>query len=332
MSAATSTPGASGDRRQRIAAELRVASGSEANLGRARHSWTGGGEYDELSGPRARRPRPKVARRGDRAPEGRAGAALGERHLRAPRRLPGDGRRRQGLDHRARHVRREPAGRPRLLVQAAVERRARPHVPLADRQGASRSEDASGSSTAPTTKKSSRRRVHPEWLDKQKLPPGERGAGVLGRPLRRPRAFERHLDRNGTKIVKFFLHVSKAEQKRRFLARLDNPDKQWKFSADDVADAPRLGRVHAGLRRGDQRDVDRPGRPGTRIPADDKRVMQAMVATILVDTIGDLDLQWPTVSEDERVGTRKPAGSWKPSQNDRTARAMPWRTRTTMEE
>ena len=58
---------------------------------------------------------------------------------------------------------------------------------------------------------------------------------------------EQHLDRNGTKVVKFFLHVSKAEQKRRFMARLDNPNKQWKFNAADVAERGALGRVHAGL-------------------------------------------------------------------------------------
>ena len=78
-------------------------------------------------------------------------------------------------------------------------------------------------------------RVHPEWLDNQNLPPGERGPAFWAGRHEDLNAFERHLDRNGTKIVKFFLHVSKAEQKRRFMARLDNPNKLWKFSAGDVA-------------------------------------------------------------------------------------------------
>src|SRR4051794_8549552 len=78
-------------------------------------------------------------------------------------------------------------------------------------------------------------RVHPEWLEAQKLPPGDRGAGFWDDRYDDLNAFEHHLARNGTKVVKFFLHVSKAEQKRRFMARLDNPDKQWKFKAGDVA-------------------------------------------------------------------------------------------------
>jgi len=70
--------------------------------------------------------------------------------------------------------------------------------------------------------------VHPEWLLKQKLPPGPREASFWAGRHEDINAFERHLDRSGTKIVKFFLHVSKQEQKRRFLARLDGPGKQWK--------------------------------------------------------------------------------------------------------
>ena len=78
-------------------------------------------------------------------------------------------------------------------------------------------------------------RVHPEWLDSQQLPAGDRGPDFWAGRYDDLNAFERHLDRNGIKVVKFFLHVSKAEQKRRFMARLDNPDKLWKFSAGDVA-------------------------------------------------------------------------------------------------
>src|SRR5829696_6647364 len=77
-------------------------------------------------------------------------------------------------------------------------------------------------------------RVHPEWLQKQKLPPGPRGPSFWAGRHEDINAFERHLDRSGTKVVKFFLHLSKAEQKKRFLARLDEPGKQWKFSAADL--------------------------------------------------------------------------------------------------
>jgi PPK2 family polyphosphate:nucleotide phosphotransferase len=79
-------------------------------------------------------------------------------------------------------------------------------------------------------------RVHPEWLDGQKLPPGPWGKRFWQERYDSINSFERHLDRSGTKIVKLFLHVSKAEQKRRFLARLDTPGKEWKFSAADVAE------------------------------------------------------------------------------------------------
>src|SRR6187200_2035403 len=68
-------------------------------------------------------------------------------------------------------------------------------------------------------------RVHPEWLDRQRLPDGDRGPAFWEARYDDLNAWERHLDRNGTKVVKLFLHVSKAEQKRRFMARLDNPDK-----------------------------------------------------------------------------------------------------------
>ena len=98
-------------------------------------------------------------------------------------------------------------------------------------------------------------RVHPEWVDKQ-LPDSDRGAQFWTARYDDLNAFERHLDRNGTKVVKFFLHVSKAEQKRRFMARLDNPDKQWKFKAADVAVRSRLGRLHAGVRRRHHGDID----------------------------------------------------------------------------
>ena len=82
-------------------------------------------------------------------------------------------------------------------------------------------------------------KVHPEWLEPQRLPPGERDERFWQERYEDINAFERHLDRNGTKIVKFFLHVSKEVQKQRFLARLDTPGKEWKFNAADVAERAR---------------------------------------------------------------------------------------------
>jgi PPK2 family polyphosphate:nucleotide phosphotransferase len=143
-------------------------------------------------------------------------------------------------------------------------------------------------------------KVHPEWLDRQKLPPGDRGPQFWADRYEDLNNFERHLARNGTKIVKFFLHVSKAEQKRRFIARLDNPDKQWKFNAGDVA-----VRAHWDAYMQAYEDAitatSTEWAPWYVVPADHKKVMQAMTAAVIVDTIGSLDLQWPTVSESTRA-------------------------------
>jgi PPK2 family polyphosphate:nucleotide phosphotransferase len=143
-------------------------------------------------------------------------------------------------------------------------------------------------------------RVHPEWLQKQKLPPGPRGESFWAGRHEDINAFERHLDRSGTKIVKFFLHVSKAEQKRRFLARLDEPGKQWKFSAADVAERAHWDEYMHAYEEAITA-TSTAWAPWYVIPADHKPVMQAMVAAILVDTIGSLGLRWPEVSEQARA-------------------------------
>jgi P-type Ca2+ transporter type 2C len=83
-------------------------------------------------------------------------------------------------------------------------------------------------------------KVHPEWLEPQRLPPGERGEKFWQERYEDINAFERHLDRNGTKVVKFFLNVSREAQKKRFLARLDVPGKEWKIAGPEPA--RRLGR------------------------------------------------------------------------------------------
>jgi PPK2 family polyphosphate:nucleotide phosphotransferase len=143
-------------------------------------------------------------------------------------------------------------------------------------------------------------RVHPEWLDKQKLPPGPRGPEFWAGRHEDINAFERHLDRSGTKVVKFFLHISKAEQKRRFLARLDEPGKQWKFSA---ADLPERGHWDEYMRTFEEAitATSTPWAPWYVIPADHKPVMQAMVAALVVEEVRALDLGWPEVSDEDRA-------------------------------
>jgi PPK2 family polyphosphate:nucleotide phosphotransferase len=143
-------------------------------------------------------------------------------------------------------------------------------------------------------------RVHPEWLDAQNLPPGPRGKSFWKARYDSINAFERHLDRNGTKVVKLFLNVSKAEQKRRFLARLDQPEKQWKFSASDVAERARWDDYQAAFEDA-LTATSTPWAPWYVIPADHKPVMRAIVARLLVETIRSLDLTWPEVSDDDRA-------------------------------
>ncbi len=147
-------------------------------------------------------------------------------------------------------------------------------------------------------------RVHPEWLDKQQLPPGDRGPEFWADRYDDLNAFEHHLDRNGVKVIKFFLHVSKAEQKRRFMKRLDNPDKLWKFSAGDVA-VRRHWDDYMQAYEDAITATSTDWAPWYVLPADHKHVMQAMAAKIIVDTIDDLDLQWPTVSDEDRAANER---------------------------
>jgi PPK2 family polyphosphate:nucleotide phosphotransferase len=141
-------------------------------------------------------------------------------------------------------------------------------------------------------------RVHPEWLESQKLPPGAIGPDIWEQRYEDINAFERHLARNGTKIVKFFLHVSKAEQKRRFLARLDRPHKEWKFNAADVTERARWDDYMAAFEAA-LGATSTPWAPWYVIPADHKWLTQALVARILVETIQGLEMEWPQVSDKE---------------------------------
>jgi PPK2 family polyphosphate:nucleotide phosphotransferase len=142
-------------------------------------------------------------------------------------------------------------------------------------------------------------KVHPDWLERQHLPPGERGPAFWDDRYDDINAFERHLDRNGTKVVKFFLHVSRAEQKRRFMARLDKPGKLWKFNAADVTERARWDEYMAAYEDA-LTATSTPWAPWHVIPADHKHVMQALVAAVVADTIEGLDLRWPTVTDADR--------------------------------
>ena len=143
-------------------------------------------------------------------------------------------------------------------------------------------------------------RVHPEWLEAQRLPPGDRGEAFWQERYEDINTFERHLDRNGTKIVKLFLHVSKAMQKERFLARLDEPGKEWKFNAADVAERKRfdeyIGAFEAALTA-----TSTPWAPWHVIPADRWWIAQSLAALVIVEALKSLDLRRPEITTAEHA-------------------------------
>jgi len=142
-------------------------------------------------------------------------------------------------------------------------------------------------------------KVHPDWLEKQHLPEGKRGKAFWAGRYDDINAFERHLDRSGTRVVKFFLHVSKEEQKKRFIARLDDPAKNWKFSAADVAERAHWDRYMKAYEEA-LTATSTEWAPWHVIPADNKHVMQALVVSVIVETIHSLQLKWPVVSDAAR--------------------------------
>lgn len=142
-------------------------------------------------------------------------------------------------------------------------------------------------------------RVHPELLERQKLPPGLVAGGIWKRRLEDIAAFERYLARQGTTVLKFFLHVSRKEQKRRFLERLDDPEKNWKFSPADVAERGHwddyMAAYEDAIRRTASREV-----PWYVVPADNKWFTRLVVAAAIAEALRKLDLAYPIVDEVRR--------------------------------
>jgi len=142
-------------------------------------------------------------------------------------------------------------------------------------------------------------RVHPQILSGQKLP-GEINADTIwDERLRSVREQEEHLARNGTVILKFWLNVSKDEQKRRFLARLDDPDKNWKFEPGDVVER-RHWDAYMNAYEQALNATSRPWAPWYAIPADDKPYMQARVAEIIIESLQNIGLEYPQPSDEDR--------------------------------
>ena len=138
-------------------------------------------------------------------------------------------------------------------------------------------------------------RVHPELLAAQRLPAGLVTPRIWKERFEDITAFERHLARSGFIIRKFFLHVSKDEQRKRFLDRLDEPDKQWKFSAGDVHERERWG-DYMDAYEDMIRHTSAPHAPWLVVPADRKWFAHHVVATAVVDALEELDLKPPRLS------------------------------------
>ena len=143
-------------------------------------------------------------------------------------------------------------------------------------------------------------RVHPELLDKQKLPSTLVSKKIWDQRFEDICAFERYLTRNGIAIRKFFLHISHAEQKRRFLERLDTPEKNWKFSAADIAER-RYWREYMAAYQDMIRATATPWAPWYVVPADHKWFTRAVVAGAVIDALASLDLRYPEVDKGQRA-------------------------------
>ncbi len=143
-------------------------------------------------------------------------------------------------------------------------------------------------------------RVHPEWLGAQRLPDRCITPRIWDDRLEDINAFERHLWRNGTVIRKFFLHVSRAEQRRRMLERLDDPAKNWKFSEGDLAERRRWKAYRAAYEKALAATSTRHA-PWYVIPADHKWFAHALIADIIVDALEGLDLSFPKLSAADRA-------------------------------
>ncbi len=146
-------------------------------------------------------------------------------------------------------------------------------------------------------------RVHPEYLDSQSLPRAVDRATIWEERYESICDHELHLARNGTVILKFFLNVSREEQRQRFLARIDRPEKNWKFSTGDVTERQHwdayMDAYQAALNA-----TSRPWAPWYAVPADSKPYMRLVVAQLLRDTMQAAGLRFPKLDATERAQLR----------------------------
>ncbi len=137
-------------------------------------------------------------------------------------------------------------------------------------------------------------RVHPNLLKREKLPPGLAGKAIWKRRFKEICAFERYLVRNGILVLKFHLHISKEEQRTRFLARLDEPAKRWKFSVADVTERQRWSEymvAYEDMIRATSTDYA----PWYVIPADHKHVAWLVISAVIIEALEALKLEYPRI-------------------------------------
>ena len=142
-------------------------------------------------------------------------------------------------------------------------------------------------------------RVHPELLARQKLPPELVSKNIWEERFEDIENFERYLTRNGVLIRKFFLHVSKKEQKKRFLERLEHPEKNWKFSAADIAER-QFWKDYMKAYEDTIRHTATKRAPWYVVPADNKWFTRVVVAAAIVDALWSLDIHFPKIDAARR--------------------------------
>jgi PPK2 family polyphosphate:nucleotide phosphotransferase len=142
-------------------------------------------------------------------------------------------------------------------------------------------------------------RVHPEFLDKQKVPEERRSKNIWKERFEDIRHVERYLDRNGVIVRKFFLHVSKKEQGERFLARIDDKERNWKFSANDAAERNHW-KDYMDAYEDMIRSTATEYAPWYVVPANNKWFTRVVVASAVIETLDSLDLSYPKVGKKQR--------------------------------
>jgi PPK2 family polyphosphate:nucleotide phosphotransferase len=142
-------------------------------------------------------------------------------------------------------------------------------------------------------------RVHPEILERQPLSPDLKGKDIWKHRFEDISALEHHLTRNGTMVLKFFLHVSEKEQKKRFLERIDTPEKNWKFSAADLKERARWGEYMKAYEEM-MNHTSTEWAPWYVVPADHKWFTRMVIADVLVNCLKSMKLAYPSLTDDHK--------------------------------